>query len=264
MKWYYNLKIGAKLIIGFILVAVVTAVVGWVGITEMHSIAQDDSSLYEEATIPLSHLQKISVAFQKKRIDLRDALSSDNKMEIEKYSKSIDELNSQIDEYVKEFEKTLNDEEEIKMSERLKEADKIYDEDIKKILQLDASGRRIEADRIMKGEGLAHVKAEEDSLDKLVAYNVKSGKEIAESNQQAADKATTTMLLIILFAVVMSIILGIIISRMISIPLKKGVEFAAAVSKGDLAQKITIEQKDEVGFLAKALNEMVERSCRKC
>ena len=259
MKWFYNLKLSLKLLSGFITVAIIAAIVGWIGISEMRTIAEDDAKLYEEAAVPLSHLQKISVAFQKKRIDLRDALNSNNKLEIEKYSRSIDELNSQIAQYVKEFEKTLNDEEEIKMAENLVEADRLYDEDIKNMLQLDAEGRIAEANKIMKGAGLVHVKAEEDSLDKLVDYNVKSGKEIAENNMLVAEKATTTMLLIIFFAVVISVVLGMVISRMISIPLKKGVDFAIAVSGGDLAQKLTINQKDEVGILAKTLNEMVEK-----
>ncbi len=259
MKWFYNLKISVKLLAGYTLVAAVAAIVGWIGITEMQNIARDGAKLYSEATVPLSQLQKLSMAFQEKRINLRDALNSNNKQEVETYARTLDELDKQIEATLKEYEKTISDEEETKLAERFKEVDKLYEADIQKMLQLDAEGKQAEANKIMKGEGLLHVKAEGDSLDKLVAYNVKSAKEISDDNALAADKATTTMLFIILFAVVLSFILGMFISRIISKPLQKGVDFAVMVSTGDLSQKLNIEQKDEVGSLAKALNEMVEK-----
>ncbi len=47
-----------------------------------------------------------------------------------------------------------------------------------------------------------------------------------------------------------------VITRSIVGPIKQGVEFAASISKGDMTQTLEIEQKDEIGHLAGALNEM--------
>ncbi|MGD8781791.1 MAG: methyl-accepting chemotaxis protein [Ignavibacteria bacterium] len=259
MNWFYDLRLSVKLLSGFVIIAVIAAIVGWIGITEMQTIADDDTKLYEEATVPLNHLQKISIAFQKKRIYLRDALSSSEKQEIEAYTRSIDELNKEIEEEITEFEKTLSDKNEINMAENLKAADKLYDEDIEQMLRLSAVGQKNEADKIMKGKGLAHVHAEEDSLNKLVEYNVAAGKEIAENNLRVAEKARTTMLIIILVAVMISVMLGMLISKMISTPLKKSIDFAVAISGGDLTQRINVDQKDEIGLLAKSLNGMVNK-----
>jgi methyl-accepting chemotaxis protein len=49
------------------------------------------------------------------------------------------------------------------------------------------------------------------------------------------------------------------ISRSISKSVQKGVEFASKISKGDLTAYLDINQKDEIGILAKALTNMVER-----
>jgi methyl-accepting chemotaxis protein len=35
MKWYYNLKVGAKLLMGFVLVAVIASIIGVLGITNL-------------------------------------------------------------------------------------------------------------------------------------------------------------------------------------------------------------------------------------
>ena len=43
------------------------------------------------------------------------------------------------------------------------------------------------------------------------------------------------------------------------ITIQQGVRFAKAMAEGDFTQKLDINQKDEVGVLASALNAMLER-----
>ncbi|MGE5707008.1 MAG: methyl-accepting chemotaxis protein, partial [Bacteroidota bacterium] len=49
---------------------------------------------------------------------------------------------------------------------------------------------------------------------------------------------------------------GIWMTRSITLPLRKGVEFAQKLRQGDLTAAIDVDQKDEVGILAAGLNEM--------
>ena len=48
-----------------------------------------------------------------------------------------------------------------------------------------------------------------------------------------------------------------IIARGIVASLNKGVRFAETVAKGDLTQRLDVDQEDEIGNLATALNTMV-------
>jgi len=63
----------------------------------------------------------------------------------------------------------------------------------------------------------------------------------------------------IIFGVILSLFLGFAITRMITSPITKGVQFAEQISAGDLTASIDIEQKDEVGLLVKALQNMAEK-----
>ncbi len=45
-------------------------------------------------------------------------------------------------------------------------------------------------------------------------------------------------------------------TRSVTKPIKKGVEFAKALSQGDLTRTLDIDQSDEIGILAKAMNQM--------
>ncbi len=78
-------------------------------------------------------------------------------------------------------------------------------------------------------------------------------------NSKLANSATTTMLIIILFGVLVAIGLGVFISRIIANSLKKGLRLAELVAVGDLTEKLEIDQKDEIGQLAAALNQMVDK-----
>ena len=60
-------------------------------------------------------------------------------------------------------------------------------------------------------------------------------------------------------ATIIGFLVALIITRAITRPVTKGVEFAQLVADGDLRQKLDIDQKDEIGQLANALNTMVDK-----
>lgn len=62
-----------------------------------------------------------------------------------------------------------------------------------------------------------------------------------------------------LLAVILGILLAWVITYSIAKPIRMGVEFAEKVAAGDLTQKLDVEQKDEVGQLALALQKMIAK-----
>jgi methyl-accepting chemotaxis protein len=70
-------------------------------------------------------------------------------------------------------------------------------------------------------------------------------------------QATRVIIAITLLSILIGIFLGIVITRGIARPLDKGVNFARAIAEGDLSGTLAVDQKDEVGTLAGAMNQMV-------
>ncbi|WP_321532461.1 methyl-accepting chemotaxis protein [uncultured Desulfuromonas sp.] len=60
-------------------------------------------------------------------------------------------------------------------------------------------------------------------------------------------------------ATLFGLILTVAITRAITGPIRRGVSFAQALSRGDLMQELDVVQKDEVGMLATALNNMLRQ-----
>jgi methyl-accepting chemotaxis protein len=81
--------------------------------------------------------------------------------------------------------------------------------------------------------------------------------EIDESEAFAAIRQIT-WIMVEIFVVGLLIIIGIAVfmTRSISAPIKQGVVFAEQMASGDLTQTLALDQKDEVGVLAKSMNMM--------
>ncbi len=58
-------------------------------------------------------------------------------------------------------------------------------------------------------------------------------------------------------ALLLGIVIAVVLTRAITKPIGKGVAFARAMAEGDFTRLLDIDQKDEMGILAGALNEMV-------
>jgi len=94
----------------------------------------------------------------------------------------------------------------------------------------------------------------------LHQVNVKVKENALSSNAMLADasRTKTTMIIIAAVAIPIGIAFAVLIALGIIRPLGKSVAFTEKVSGGDLTQTLDIDQKDEVGKLANALNEMVQ------
>jgi methyl-accepting chemotaxis protein len=74
MKWYANLKMARKLLLGFTIVLAIAVIIGGVGILNIQSIADNDMQLYEHMTVPVSEMAQVATAFQRVRVNLRDII----------------------------------------------------------------------------------------------------------------------------------------------------------------------------------------------
>ncbi len=81
---------------------------------------------------------------------------------------------------------------------------------------------------------------------------------VAEADRLLAS-SSRTMVGGLAVALIFGIIISLVITRAIVGPLVKGVDFAKAVSGGDLTATIDVNQKDEIGVLADALRGMIAR-----
>ncbi len=253
------MKIGPKLIAGFCIVAIVAAIVGVVGIFSIRSIDEADTKLFMDVTVPLGQLTNIAVAFQRTRVEVRDMIAANDPEEIASSAKLIDELYNEINEQAILYEKTLLSDEGRKLFAsfgKTREAYGVFRTRAEQAALINDDTAALEV--IVQG-GQAAL-AEREAIDAMFQQKVKLGREIAADNTDLANMSTLIMIIVILIGVIISVVLGLVLSNSITKPLGVAVGISTEIAQGDLRRNVEVaylSRKDEIGQLAKALEEMI-------
>ena len=99
-------------------------------------------------------------------------------------------------------------------------------------------------------------------LGELFSKVEEDSKKYIMTDEAMIAAASRTRLGIIIFgiaAAILGIIAAVSITKLIVNPIKKGVDFASEIAAGNLDAVIAVDQNDEVGKLAAALNNMVQK-----
>jgi methyl-accepting chemotaxis protein len=255
---FNNLNVGTKLLAAFVLVAVISGVVGVIGITRNRQIADADRKMYEKLAVPLGDLAVIAESFQRVRINLRDAVGATDENERRKALQTIQRLSATIGTHVESFEKSISDEEQRKLFEQFKDARKVYVGHISTIIRLDNEKRDAEALALMHGEAKQAALRYQELSDKLIENMEHQGKLLSEQNERTASNAFMLMVCFVAANTIIAVLLGLYISRMITTPLNDAVRVATAIGAGDLNVDVRVNSGDETGRLLQAMKVMVD------
>lgn len=257
MTWFYNMKISAKLLLGYILVALIAGVIGVTGIINMRTIADADKAMYEQNTAPMEQIANVSEAYGKVRVAVRDMILDKNAANRDKYINTAKENIGIMKDELEKFSKTQQNDEGRKLTQDLKSAFSAYEPHINKLIELINANKNDEAYSTMQGEGLQLAKNINDPIDALTKRKVDLAKQKSDTNTEIANTATVTMIIVIIIGVIIAVVLGIFISRIISKPISKMVEAADKLAVGDVNVNVEADTKDEIGSLAESFGRMI-------
>lgn len=254
-----NMKLGSKLIGGFLATALLSGVVGLIGIYNISKINTADTVLYEKMTVPIADLQELSVAFQMMRVSMRDMILAKDRATASAKAKKMDELDVTIGEKGEKVAATLLSEGGKKSYADFLEARKVYTGVREKVAALAVGGNSSGAYAAMVEPSAAASAANYQAMvEKLVSQKVDYAKGVADGNGRLASTAMTLMVIVILVALASAIALGIIITRSITTPINETVGVLEKVAAKDMTSRITGDYRAELGRMKDALNTAVE------
>ncbi|HEX9059041.1 MAG TPA: MCP four helix bundle domain-containing protein, partial [Clostridia bacterium] len=215
MSWYYNLKISAKLFIGFFIVALIAGAVGIVGIVNIRSTDQKYSDLYEQYGIALGDIGNASTDFQITRNLTRSIIiekgndSAGNLDKIKQYDK-------EIDDYLAAFQKNIKTQEVQNEFNNLKTLLEKYRPIRDRITNLAVTNHVEQAIVLMNSDGAPVANSIEQSIKKLVDSKTTIGRQKSNEYSNSTNDTVVLMIIIILIAMIAAVALGIFISRIIN------------------------------------------------
>jgi methyl-accepting chemotaxis protein len=245
-----KLKIRAKLLLGFLFVAILAAVVGILGITNMKTIDDADTMLYEQGTKPMEEIIKMSTIYQRIRINYRDAILADSKAEFEAEKKHVYELTSELEEVIKTYQKTLITDEGKQLTNEMFANLVSYEKSIDELMILAENNEDSIAKEMLTGAQLtAEHTALQKSIDDVVANKLEAGKQIALDNTALYNNAANFLTIIIVVALILAVALGLYISANIQNIIKSVVnqtrKLANAATEGKLSTRANPDEINE-------------------
>lgn len=258
MGWFMNLKLRVKLLSSFVIIALLAGVVGLIGFSNLQSLDNADTKLYENMLIPTNQLGQMSTCLQEMRVNLRDMVYTDSSVKATRYAQNIDELEQQIEDLVTDYRATIISQEDKAALDEYINARQAFSPFVRRVSSLATSGYRERASSVISSsEALAAAKAEHAAIDRLLDLNMEEAKATSTANMRLANRAESAMIIVALIACSLAVVLGMFISKMISNPLTELAGAARKVADGDLTINVSRNSNDEIGVLCSDFQKMI-------
>ncbi len=253
-----NIKIGVKLIGGFLIVAMIAAAIGIFGVTNMKSADVRDTMLYEKATVPFEYVITMGNNFQRLRVNSRDIIRATTPEKVEQYAQRIKVLGDSLNIAAAQYEKTLITDAGKDVYKQFELAFNEYKGFLDQVVVLAKSQKDVEAYAILDGDAQKVNQLVQNLIDKIVEQKLGIAKKLSEENTVKANATMTIMVITLIVGVLIAIILGISLAVSITKPLSQGVTMMLEMAKGHLGTRLKMNRKDEIGQLATAMDEFAE------
>ena len=278
MKWFYDLKIKSKLLLGFMIVATLAGINGIVTIMDLKTLSDRDVFLYEKKALPLAYAAEISIAFNRMRGNTRDLFISKSPQELASVKQKIRDRQKELLGGVENYKLTFESKEEETEFSSFVDTYNKYNSEVDRIISMVESDKVQEAIDFFKGEHQSITTKVQDILTKIIDYEETSAKNVSTENIDISKSTRTRSWILVFLGIIVAVTLGLFSSNYLSKNIKAVVDKARGIKEvdivnlakwceqladGDLNIKLQsgltllkIESKDEIGDLADSINQI--------
>ncbi|WP_342309242.1 methyl-accepting chemotaxis protein [Pseudomonas fluorescens] len=254
------MKISTKLLLSFLLCALVTLGVGLLGIKSVVRLANALELTFSNNLVSVSGTSATLnglVAHNRGLYRLMDASQGDvSQQDRDRVRQDItNELKRSQSAYATYRTTPLEDDERA-AGDKLDQIWPTYTSSSEHIMSMLDSGQIEQARAQLNSTNNELFRQARDLIRVMVDSNNRQIKEGAAAADELRDSALTWMISGIVLAFIIAIITGVLITRLITRPIAQAVENAQRIAKGDLTQAITTDRTDEAGQLLMALSDM--------
>jgi len=164
-----NMRIGTRLALSLLMVALIGTLVGGIGIQKIQRLSESSDLMSEKMIYPMGLVSKMSNKFQQAKGNLSGIVYTADPQQQKAQFAEFDVLRGELEKLTADFEKTLNTEAERKGTADFVRIRKSTDESVKKMMGLDAAGKKAEAIALLNDEVQKGASLMQEAMDKLVA-----------------------------------------------------------------------------------------------
>ncbi|GBU23569.1 methyl-accepting chemotaxis protein [Fibrobacteria bacterium R8-3-H12] len=255
-----NVKIGTKLVLSFLFVAVLTAVIGIHLLYSLDTLDGETDLLYEKGAVPLGMLVKTGEQAQELRTDIRRWQLAKTNEGRATLLKAIDETNNLMKELISKQKELVFSEAGKKFLDDLQDAADKYVAEVHnytKTAKIDpVTGLCLEE---LSPAVLSAANAMSKALDIAVERRVNLTKELSDEASKRTHHDKKIAIILLIAVLLISISSGVFLTLSITRPLHTVVSALSKIEKGDMTIRAGLVRGDELGTLSKALDSLSSR-----
>lgn len=245
-----KMTIRKKLLSGFLILAILLGMVCALSYYQIHKINNSYTALVDQQTSNLTNVKDIQLFASREIASLKGIIAGDE------YSIEFLQINmEQIAEKVKKLDTPSQSQETkellltiISLNEQIQEQSEIV---------ISSANQNEQTIQAVNEEIIPIAIQIEDAANQIVEVQSEEMQKRIVTNDEMVSSVRTMYLVISLISFVLSIFIGVFITRIITRPLLFLSEGAGKIATGDLTQRdIIVKNRDEIGELASTFNQM--------
>ena len=212
MQFYKHIQLRTKLIVGFVLSSMITMLVGFYAVQKLNQVNDADTVLYERATAPMNDLVKVSVNFQRIRVNLIGIAYTQSDEEVNQREKQITILREDVDSGARNIQKTLMTEEGEAVFYTYENEKRKFRAMTDTVIRYRREGKFAEARELVNGDGRETALRYQDAISHLVELKVNLGKELSAGNNRLAESSSKMVYYVLAIGFLISLGQGLLLT----------------------------------------------------
>ncbi|HEX2865929.1 MAG TPA: methyl-accepting chemotaxis protein [Ignavibacteriales bacterium] len=259
MKWFYNLKIRNKLLISFLIITLISVIIGFLGYSSLSEVNNSYSKVNRENTIPVAKIGGLLQRFYAAKIQTTDAIVANSKEDIEKAIGGFMELSKANGKDLDYIQKYITRDEEKAAFQNFKDARAKYVVKVKKLFEIIRANKDDEAYAFLNGQMAQDETTYKNAIQNWLDVKLNVAEKTSEENSNEVHLTQYHLFFGILAGLVISALLVFFLSESIKKPVSRVLRLAEALKKGHVRERVGLDTKDEIGEMSKALDLQAER-----
>jgi len=256
---FKNLKIAARLGMGFGLLVLLMLAVAYLGLTRMSGMNDNMELMLKDRYAKVVLANRVSTEVSNIARYMRNAIITDDAAVLKENVAKIHDSRKTIGETVEQMDKVVKLEKGMVMLKSIKESRAKFIDGQDRILKLVQDGKREEAGHFLLRELQPVMRGYTASTQSLADFQGELMVKSSEEASQQYESARSLMLALTAGAFLVALGVAFWISRSITRPLEQAVRVATSLAEGDLTVQVEVNSRDETGLLLQAMSEMVGR-----
>ncbi|EHJ48616.1 methyl-accepting chemotaxis sensory transducer [Solidesulfovibrio carbinoliphilus subsp. oakridgensis] len=261
MQWFYDMRVGTKLILAFVLMAVLTALVGSMGIHNLGIMNDLAGAMYTRETLGLSAIKEANINLVYIDRNVKNYILAATPEERKEFLDRIRFYKKGFQDSVALAQPAFYTEKGKQLLQVLDKAwaelQPVFDQIVAAAAKEDLEAKR-ESVSLMMGTGREKLRAVDEALDVLSQRKAENAKNFAAETSRIYETDRLYLSGLVIGSVLLGLVLGVFISRAISRPLGRCMDFAKSLAAGDTGQALDVRRADEVGQVCEALRAVAE------